>query len=200
MSFRERMTINITVKNAVFHNATILEKIYDWTDWGSYSMVTNFWIPLVATIFAILFGSFVILQFHSQKRQLEVQIKETERRNVLDTFKVVDKYREEIFHKHDVIDVLLGEIPLESKYPFVEDSLDDVEELLDDIEVLALKKDELGLKMRVIYDLVGNMIIGVYDNDISKDVIKRCKEEDSDIYENLITFVDDLKNLKQKNK
>ena len=178
--------------------AYVVSTMNNSMNWGEYEMSAYIWIPLSTTIFTAIFGIIVIFQFHIQRKQLGKQINELDRKNTFDTFDIVDKYMEKIFHDHTVIDLLLEEVSFKETYRSVSKFLDDVEELLDDVEVLALKVDRLGLEMFVVYEIIGDLVIRVCNHPASKNIKRKNRRVDSEIYVNLDILVKNLENEKQK--
>ncbi len=167
-------------------------------NWDEYEMSAYIWIPLATTIFTAIFGIIVIFQFHVQRKQLGKQINEINRKNTFDTFDIVDKYREDIFHDHTVIDLLLEEVSFKERYTHTSEFLDDVEELLDDVEVLALKVDMLGLELSVIYEILGNLLIAICDHPASKNITRKNRRVDRRIYINIDILIINLKKEKRR--
>ena len=178
--------------------AYVVSTMNNSINWGEYEMFAYIWIPLATTIFTAIFGIIVIFQFHIQRKQLGKQINELDRKNIFDTFNIVDKYREKIFYEHTVIDLLLEEVSFKETYRSVSKFLDDVEELLDDVEVLALKVDMLGLELFVVYEIIGDLVIRVCKHPASKNIKQKNRRVDSGIYINLDILVKNLEKEKQK--
>ena len=200
MSFIGYMTINVTVKNAVFHNATILEKISEWRDIWDYDMFVDIWIPIIVGIPTAIFVLLFAIQIKQEKgvlktniKQLEITQQDFDRRSKINTLEVVTNHLNIVNGPNEA--KLISDIISERK-PGYETFDHDVRYILNLYEKIAIQYYTLQLDLDVIDECLGNEIIKVYEDESVKGIRKNA-QIDTDLYNKLDEFYKELKPIRE---
>lgn len=170
-----------------------VEIVPEWSGYEVWDIVLTVCLILVTGVFATL----VYFQVRHERKAFDSHNEELSQKNRVETFNQVDRYREYVFHQHQIIDKLFkNEVIVTIKDDDYHISSDyvEIEELLDDIEVFALKQDKLKLDMTIIFSILGRTILKVYDNQHVQYVIRdiRDRYQDESIYSNLEKLIAQL--------
>ena len=193
------MTINVTVKNAVFHNATILEKISEWRDIWDYDMFVDIWIPIIVGIPTAIFVLLFAIQIKQEKGVLKTNIKQLEitqqdfnRRNKINTLEVITDHLNTVSKPDE--SKLISDIISKKKLNKKIDR--NVQYILNLHEKIAIQYYTLQLDLDVIDECLGNEIIDIYENESVKE-IRENAQRGTDLYNKLDKFYKELKPIRE---